>query len=406
MTLPMANTHPIDLVILGSTGSIGTQALNVVRTHADRFRVRALAAGGSNLELLAQQIVEFQPEQVAVTAPVADALVEMIPALSVPNISTGQGAVESLAAIRDVTVLNGITGGVGLGATLNALAAGNRLALANKESLVVGGALVKGAQRYPGQVVPVDSEHSALAQALLSGRHEKGMVSPKITGYSELQQLVLTASGGPFRGRTRRELADVTAAQALEHPTWSMGPVVTVNSSTLMNKGLELIEAAWLFDVPPSQIVPVVHPQSLVHSLVTWQDGSSIAQASYPNMEVPIALGLDWPAHQPRVGVPLRWDEPSSWTFEPVDHEVFPALQLAQVALETSPTHAAVLNAANEVAVDWFLAGKVPWLVITDTVRHVVEQHEGMTNPNLDDILGVQTWASAAATQFLKEQRQ
>ena len=210
-----------------------------------------------------------------------------------PEILAGSGSVEVLASFApQATVLNGITGGVGLGATLAALQAGSRLALANKESLVVGGALVKQAQVFPGQVVPVDSEHSAIAQSLLAGVHEKGMTSPVVTGRSEVAELVLTASGGPFRGRKASELTGMRAKDALAHPTWQMGPVVTVNSSTLMNKGLELIEAALLFDLPVGQITPVIHPQSIVHSAVTWQDGATILQASPPDMRIPIALGL------------------------------------------------------------------------------------------------------------------
>ncbi len=405
MTLTAAN--PIDLVILGSTGSIGTQALEVVAEHPERFRVRALGAGGGNLELLADQIVQFHPEGVATTAPVATELVSLLKnrlprGAALPQIDTGQQAVDELAARPQSTVLNGITGGVGLGGTLRALQQGNRLALANKESLVVGGTLVKSAQQYPGQIVPVDSEHSAMAQALLSGRHEKGMVSPKVTGYSELDQLILTASGGPFRGKTRAELRGVTVENALAHPTWEMGPVVTVNSSTLMNKGLELIEAAWLFDVSPANIEAVVHPQSIVHSLVTWQDGSSIAQASYPDMKVPIALGMTWPEHLPQIGRPLRWHESSTWTFEPVDHAVFPALQLARASLEASATHPTVLNAANEVAVAAFLRGEIGWLQIADTVQEAVGKHEGVNDPSLDDILEVQEWAAREAEAYLK----
>lgn len=401
-----ASSGPVDLVILGSTGSIGTQALAVVRRHPGRFRVVGLAAGGANLDLLARQIEEFQPTAVAIGVGEAGELRARLAASRMalpPRIDVGSLAVEELAgAFPRATVLNGITGGVGLGATLSALKAGSLLALANKESLVVGGHLVKKAQRFPGQIIPVDSEHSALAQALLAGVHEKGLVSPVVTGRSELLEIVLTASGGPFRGWSRAELADVTAKQALAHPTWDMGPVVTINSSTLMNKGLELIEASLLFDVPARRITPVVHPQSIVHSALTWKDGSTIAQAAYPNMEVPIALGLTWPDHLESVGRPLRWDVASSWTFEPVDHHVFPALTLAAEALAASPTHPAVLNAANEVCVAAFLDERLPYLAVIDTVAAVVEQHDGIAAPDLDDVLGVQEWAAHRAVELMK----
>ncbi len=399
------------LTVLGSTGSIGTQALEVVSAHRDMFRVDALVAGGGNLDLLAEQVLQFHPKQVAVAQPLTNeelsahgrgaALSKAVNAVQA-ELLVGPDSPEVVAgAFPGTTVLNGITGGVGLAASLAALRADSTLALANKESLVVGGTLIREAMTRPGQIIPVDSEHSAIAQALLSGVHEKGLVSPVVTGKSELHSLVLTASGGPFRGRTRNELQSVTADEALAHPTWAMGPVVTVNSSTLMNKGLELIEAAILFDVDPAHITPVVHPQSIVHSMVTWQDGSTIAQASYPDMKVPIALGLDWPAHLGGVGRPLEWDEATSWTFEPVDHQTFPALRLARESLETSPTHPAVLNAANEVGVDAFLAGKIRWIDIVDTVEKVLAEHTGLEAPSYEDVLDAQAWAVARSAELL-----
>ncbi|MDD9205605.1 1-deoxy-D-xylulose-5-phosphate reductoisomerase, partial [Georgenia sp. 10Sc9-8] len=302
------------------------------------------------------------------------------------------------------TVVNGITGSVGLGPTLAALRSGARLALANKESLVVGGPLVRQAQVRPGQVVPVDSEHSAIAQALLAGRHETGMTAPVVTGTSEVRRLVLTASGGPFRGRSRSELADVTPEQALAHPTWAMGPVVTVNSATLVNKGLELIEAHLLFDVPVRDITVVVHPQSVVHSMVEFRDGSTIAQASPPDMRLPIALGLTWPARPRPVVPPCAWDSPTAWTFEPLDEEVFPAVRLAREAAAASPTHPAVLNAANEQCVAAFLAGRLPYLAVPETVRAVLAAHtppgtgEDLT---LDTVLEVEAWARAHADELI-----
>ena len=301
------------------------------------------------------------------------------------------------------TVLNGVTGSVGLGPTLAALRSGARLALANKESLVVGGALVRAALARPGQVVPVDSEHSAIAQALASGRHEKGLTSPTVTGRSEVRRLVLTASGGPFRGRGRADLAGVTAAQALSHPTWAMGPVVTVNSSTLVNKGLELIEAHLLFDVPADDIVVVVHPQSVVHSMVEFTDGATIAQASPPDMRLPIALGLTWP-ERPDLGclvTPNSWAAPLSWDFEPLDEETFPAVSLARQAVRASATHPAVLNAANEQAVAAFLAGRLEWLDIVEVDASVVNEHEGLTDPDLEDVLSVERWARQRAEEII-----
>ena len=354
------------VLILGSTGSIGTQALDVIRANPDRFEVVGLAAG-SNRDLVDAQAREFGVTEVALGAADAVALVESVEA--------------------DV-VLNGITGSVGLRPTLAALASGSSLALANKESLIVGGSLVTDLAA-PGQIVPVDSEHSAIAQCLASGTH------------SEVQRLVLTASGGPFRGRTRAELASVTPQQALAHPTWDMGVVVTTNSSTLVNKGLEVIEAHLLFDIPFDRIDVTVHPQSIVHSMVEFVDGSTIAQASPPDMRLPIALGLDWPHRVAGVGVPLDWTRASSWTFEPLDDEAFPAVALAKEVGSAGLTYPAVFNAANEQAVMAFHAGAIAYLDILDVVRAAVDEHRPEAAMSLDAVLQAESSARARADQLI-----
>ena len=407
------------LVLLGSTGSIGTQTLEVLtRLGQTAPRVVALAAGGSRLELLARQAVAWEVPVLAVTGGGEDLAGHLRQALSTAAAETGRPdpvttiltgpdaaatAVEAAQLGSGDTVVNGITGSVGLLPTLTALRSGARLALANKESLVVGGALVRQSLARPGQVVPVDSEHSAIAQALASGRHEKGLTSPLISGRSEVRRLVLTASGGPFRGRSRETLTGISAAAALNHPTWDMGPVVTINSSTLINKGLELIEAHLLFDVAPEQIDVVVHPQSIIHSMVEFTDGATIAQASPPNMRLPIALGLTWPERADLSGlvVPNDWREPVSWTFEPLDGEAFPAVDLARSAVAASATHPAVLNAANEQAVAAFLGGGLEWLDIVAIDAAVVGEHEGLSSPSLDDVLAVETWARTRADELI-----
>lgn len=349
------------VIILGSTGSIGTQALEVIAANPHRFTVVGLAAG-SNRELVAQQAQRFGVSATAFGAEDAARLV--------------------LDTSADV-VLNGITGSVGLGPTLATLRTDAVLALANKESLIVGGQLVTSAAA-PGRIVPVDSEHSALAQALRAG--EAGEVS----------RLVLTASGGPFRGRSRDSLREVTPAQALAHPTWDMGLVVTTNSATLVNKGLEVIEAHLLFGVPYEQIEVTVHPQSIVHSLVEFTDGSTIAQASPPDMRLPISLGLAWPQRVPGVGVPLDWGTASSWSFEPLDHEAFPAVRLAKRVGQAGGTFPAVFNAANEQAVQAFHAGRIGFLQILETVEAVVEAHQP-AELSLEALTEAERWAREAA---------
>ena len=350
------------VIVLGSTGSIGTQALDVIRANPERVEVVGLAAG-SNRELLEEQALDFQVEHTALGADAAEQLVRDVDA--------------------DV-VLNGITGSVGLGPTLAALKAGRILALANKESLIVGGDLVKSLAA-PGQIVPVDSEHSAIAQALLAGTPH------------EVRRLVLTASGGPFRGFSREQLARVTPAQALAHPTWNMGLVVTTNSATLVNKGLEIIEAHLLFDVEYDRIDAVVHPQSVVHSMVEFVDGSTIAQASPPDMRLPISLGLDWPNRVAAVGTPIDWTVPHSWTFEPLDNAAFPAVELAKKVGRKGGTYPGVFNAANEQAVAAFHAGRIGFLDIVDTILRVVESHEQGPELSRESLAEAERWARDAA---------
>jgi 1-deoxy-D-xylulose-5-phosphate reductoisomerase len=389
--------------LLGSTGSIGVQALDVVRRNPQRFRVAGLAAGGADPQALAEQVLASGAAAVAVArARSAQDLQLAIFAEAqrqgydrggyrMPRIYAGPDAVTELIGTEPAdVVLNGVTGSRGLAPTLAALRTGATLALANKESLVAGGPLVTGAAAA-GQIVPVDSEHSALAQCLRSGRHD------------EVARLVLTASGGPFRGRRREDMDDVTAEQALAHPTWQMGPVVTVNSATLVNKGLELIETHLLFDVPYDRIDVVVHPQSVIHSMVTFTDGSTIAQASPPDMRLPIALALGWPDRVPDVAAACDFGSPASWTFEPVDTEAFPALGLARAAGGVGGCVPAVFNAANEEAVAAFLAGSVAFRGIVDTLEAVVGEADGWRDDptTVDDVLAAEDWARNRARELL-----
>ncbi|MEU9116668.1 1-deoxy-D-xylulose-5-phosphate reductoisomerase [Streptomyces sp. NPDC048483] len=387
---------PRDIVILGSTGSIGTQAIDIVLRNPGRFRVTALSAAGGRVDLLADQAHQLRVSAVAVARENAvPALREALTARygtgePLPEILAGPDAATELAASPCHTVLNGITGSIGLAPTLAALKAGRVLALANKESLIVGGPLVK-ALAAPGQIIPVDSEHSALFQALAGGAR------------AEVRKLVVTASGGPFRGRTKQELAGVTPEQALAHPTWSMGPVVTINSSTLVNKGLEVIEAHLLFDVPFDRIEVVVHPQSYIHSMVEFTDGSTLAQASPPDMRMPIALGLGWPERVPDAAPGIDWTKAQTWEFFPLDAQAFPSVPLACHVGDLGGTAPAVFNAANEECVDAFLNGKLPFTGIVDTVAEVVAEHDVAgrgTSLTVADVLQAETWARARAREL------
>ena len=344
-----------DVVILGSTGSIGVQALEIIDANPDKFRVVALTAAGKNVELLVAQAAKFKVSVVGVTHN-ADQVRLGLPGVQVID---GANASTEVAAITCDVVLNAITGSIGLAPTLAALRVGNTLALANKESLVAGGDMVMALAK-PGQLLPVDSEHSALWQALKSGTK------------SEVSKLILTASGGPFRDRD--DLSTVTVAEALAHPTWAMGPVVTINSSTLVNKGLEIIEAHYLFDIPYTQIDAVIHPQSVVHSLVEFVDGSTIAQASPPNMKGPIAYALSYPDRLAKASIPIDWSASSTWSFAPIDTVKFPAVDLARRCGSLGGGLPAIFNAANEVAVAAFLDSHIGYSAIIDTVDAVVQQ--------------------------------
>jgi 1-deoxy-D-xylulose-5-phosphate reductoisomerase len=381
------------LVLLGSTGSVGTQALEVITDNPDRFRVQALACGGGQPALLARQAAQHGVGAVAIAEPRAEpALRAALAAEGIaPQVLVGPDAATELAERECDVVLNAITGSVGLGPTLAALAAGRSLALANKESLVAGGPLVRAAAA-PGQIVPVDSEHSAIAQCLRSG------------GAGEVRRLVLTASGGPFRGRSRAELAEVTPAQALAHPTWQMGRVVTTNSATMVNKGLEMIEAHVLFGVPYDAIEVVVHPQSQVHSMVEFTDGATLAQASPPDMRLPIALGLAWPDRVPGAGPAFDWTRSATWSFEPLDATAFPAVDLARRAGTAGACAPAVFNAANEECVEAFHAGRLAFLGIVDTVAAVLADYLTGTlrNPVVAaDVHEAEAWARARAHDLI-----
>jgi 1-deoxy-D-xylulose-5-phosphate reductoisomerase len=357
-----------DVVVLGSTGSVGTQALDIVRANPDRFRVVGLTAGGSNPGLFEQQVAEFAPAYAGL----------------------GEEASTEAAGRPCDVVLNAITGAVGLRPTLAALDAGNVLALANKESLIVGGALVTD-RAAPGQIVPVDSEHSALAQCLRGGSPE------------EVRRLVLTASGGPFRGRSVEALRDVTVEQALAHPTWDMGPVVTINSATLVNKGLEVIEAHLLFGVPIDRIEVVVHPTSVVHSMVEFVDGATLVQASPPTMLIPIALGLSWPDRVPDTAPAVDWTRPETWEFFPLDDEAFPAVALAKRAATLGGTAPAIYNAANEVCVEAFRGGRLAFTQIVPTVASVLAHPDVPLTPGatltVEGVLAADAWARSVAAQ-------
>jgi 1-deoxy-D-xylulose-5-phosphate reductoisomerase len=371
-----------DVVVLGSTGSIGVQALEIVAANPNKFRLVGLSGGRKNPQLLMQQAKKFNVPIVGSMAPA--------PAVTGVQVIDGDNSSVEIAALPCDIVLNGITGSIGLGPTLSALGVGNKVALANKESLVAGGELVMkyGADR----IIPVDSEHSAIYQALLAGKK------------SDVRKLILTASGGPFRERA--DLSDVTVADALNHPTWSMGEVVTINSATLLNKGLEIIEAHYLFDLPYEDIEAVIHPQSVVHSLVEFIDGSTIAQASPPNMKGPIAYALSYPDRISKATAAIDWSKSHTWQFLPIDNEKYPAIELAKRCGQLGSGLPAVYNAANEVAVAAFLAGQIKFTAIIDIVEAVVQSF-GSNTPttirDISDVSGIEKSARIKADELIKE---
>jgi 1-deoxy-D-xylulose-5-phosphate reductoisomerase len=389
-----------DVVVLGSTGSIGTQALDVVRANSKRFRIVGLATSGSQPALLASQALEFRVPVVAIPdQDQAVAVAEQIErsarqaGAQRPRVLGGPEAIAELVTTQCHVVLNAISGAAGLDATLATLDAGHQLALANKESLIIGGELVAGRAK-PGQIVPVDSEHCALAQCL------------RVGGREEVRRLVITASGGPFRGRTRADLAAVTPTDALAHPTWSMGPLITTNSATLVNKGLEVIEAHLLFDIDFDQIEVVVHPQSIVHSMVEYVDGSTIAHVSPPDMRLAIAYALSEGDRVPDAAPAMDWTAASTWTFEPVDHTTFPAITLAAEAGRRGGVWPAVYNGANEAMVTGFLAGRTAFLDIADMIAAVMHgedvpsKQEPLTR---DDVVGADAWARQQIEKLLDD---
>ena len=371
-----------EIVVLGSTGSIGVQALEIIEANPSKFRIVGLSAGRKNPELLMMQAKKFNVPIVGSMAPAA-------PVKGIQVIDGDNSSVEIAALPCDI-VLNGITGSIGLAPTLSALAVGNKVALANKESLVAGGDLV---MKYGSDlIIPVDSEHSAIFQALLAGK------------LSDVKRLILTASGGPFRDRS--DLSNVSVADALNHPTWSMGEVVTINSATLLNKGLEIIEAHYLFGLSYENIEAVIHPQSVVHSLVEFIDGSTIAQASPPNMKGPIAYALSYPQRLNKACAPIDWSKSHNWEFSPIDNERYPAIELAKRCGQLGSGLPAVYNAANEVAVAAFLAAQIKFTDIIDIVESVVQSF-GSNTPttirDISDVSGIEQSARSKAAELVKE---
>jgi 1-deoxy-D-xylulose-5-phosphate reductoisomerase len=398
----MDDVSPRDVVLLGSTGSIGTQAIDIVERNPDRFRVVGLGAGGASVELLARQALQLGVEVVGVARATAAQDLQLAfyaeaarrgyttGQFRIPKILAGPQAMVELAQWPCDVVLNGVVGSLGLAPTLAALAAGRTLALANKESLVAGGPLVRAAIQRPGQIVPVDSEHTALAQCLRAGTR------------AEVRRLILTASGGPFRGRSRDELTEVTPEQALAHPTWNMGHVITINSATLVNKGLEVIEAHELYDVAYDDIEVMVHPPSVIHSMVEFVDGSTIAQCSPPDMRLPISLAMGWPDRVPGAGAGVDWTAAHTWELRPLDDAAFPAVRLAKAAGQAGHCRPAIYNAANEECVAGFTRGSLSFLGIVDTVARVLDEAPDFGEPGtVDDVLAAEAWTRTRTRELI-----
>ncbi|RZV44148.1 MAG: 1-deoxy-D-xylulose-5-phosphate reductoisomerase [Acidimicrobiales bacterium] len=374
------------VAVMGSTGSIGTQTLDIIRASQGRYAVDALSVGAS-VDALAEQVKEFRPRVVVVADPAAaNTAVELIG--SETTVLHGDEGLREASASADITI-NGVMGFAGLAVTLSTLEHGKRLGLANKESLIAAGPVVQKARQTPGaELLPVDSEHCALHQCLRATADDKSV-----------SKLVLTASGGPFRGRSADELASVTVENALDHPTWSMGPKITIDSSTLMNKGLEVIEAHELYGIDYDDIDVVVHPQSIVHSMVAYRDGATIAQLSEPDMRLCIGYALAYPDRLDMAFGEMDWTEAATLSFEPPDRQAFPCLDLAYQAGRRGGTAPAWISATNEIAVDAFLEGLMPWTGIAEVNEELLELHDGGAAESLDAVLDADTRARAAARQ-------
>lgn len=378
-----------NITILGSTGSIGTQTLDIVRENPDKFKVSTLTCG-RNVKLLAEQIREFRPAAAVVSAEAdAEALKNEFPDI---DIRFGREGLVYAASQTEYDILvNSLVGMAGLEPTYHAINAGRTIALANKETLVAGGALIMGAAAEKNvEILPVDSEHSAVFQCLEGFKR------------SQVRKIILTASGGPFRGKKKEELENVTLEQALDHPRWKMGSKITIDSSTLMNKGFEVIEARWLFDVLPSKIDVVVHPESIIHSMVEYEDGAVMAQLGLPDMRIPISLALNYPDRLENSMPSLDLAKVASLTFEKPDMETFPCLRLAYDALDAGDTYCTALNAANEICVAAFLDGKINYSDISNTLQHIMDTHRPSAGADLDEILRVDAFVREQTEELLK----
>ena len=382
------------IAILGSTGSIGTSALKVISALGDDYRVVALSAH-SNYALLAEQVRLYRPAVVAISDPAkAGDLHEAVAGLDV-EILTGPGSLEQIARLAEVDILiTAVVGAAGLPAVLAGAECGKRLAIANKEPLAIAGQLLtEVAQKSGATILPVDSEHSAIYQAMQAGTHD------------EVTKIILTASGGPFRSATGDQIRNATIEDALAHPTWNMGPKVTIDSATMMNKALEVIEAHWLFDMPVDKIEVLIHPESIVHSMVEFVDGAVIAQMGLPDMCLPIQYALTWPKRLRGVGRPLKLEEFGTLTFEKPNLKTFRALSLGYEVARTGGSAPVVFNAANEAAVKEFLAGKIKFGTIAETIEQCLCKHEAKTLDSLDELFEIDAWAREEVKKCLKQQK-